>query len=192
MGCNYQKYHDYLLTGSKIARIYRSKILYPKAFSCLSGEVLDVGCGIGNFLEWYPGSIGVDINPYNVAYCRKRFPGRAFMLNDLATHRSPMDRFDAVVLDNVIEHIEDSGSCIDFCLQWLKPSGTLVIGVPGRKGYSADPDHKQFYDLERISLLEQKHLLRTYQVVSAPLWRSHILSGLLKSYVEYYYMHVRP
>lgn len=48
---------------------------YQHALNFMSGchNILDVGCGTGTFLEeWSYAGKGIDINPDNVAYCRKR------------------------------------------------------------------------------------------------------------------------
>ena len=59
-------------------------------------------------------------------------------------------RFDAALMDNVLEHIESPASVLAEIRRVLKPSGTLLVGVPGRKGFSADPDHKVYYDRESL------------------------------------------
>ena len=40
----------------------------------IQGDLLDVGCGLGDFLEnASKNSLGIDINPYNVEHCIKEF-----------------------------------------------------------------------------------------------------------------------
>lgn len=141
-------YFAYLTRRSRLGMIYRRYWLYPRLVDQLEGRVLDIGCGIGDFLAFRPGTIGVDINPRLVDWCRQR---------GLDAHAMPVDQlpvedasFDGAVLDNVLEHIADPMPLLAEAKRVLRPGGTLLIGVPGRRGYAADPDHKVFYDADSL------------------------------------------
>lgn len=141
-------YFAYLTRRSRLGLLYRRYWLYPRLVRHLEGKVLDIGCGIGDFLAYRPGTVGVDVNPRLVAYCRDR---------GLDAHEMPIDRlpfedaaFDGAVLDNVLEHIAEPQPLLAEARRVLRPDGTLLVGVPGRRGYAADPDHKVFYDAEGL------------------------------------------
>lgn len=144
-------YFEYLRRRSRLGLLYRLRLLYPRLARHLSGRVLDVGCGIGDFVCFRPNTVGVDVNPYAVEWCRQRA---------LDCHLMEADRlafadgsFDGVVLDNVLEHIEEPRILLHEIHRVLKPAGKLVVGVPGKCGYACDRDHKIFYtehDLERV------------------------------------------
>jgi ubiquinone/menaquinone biosynthesis C-methylase UbiE len=78
----------------------------------------------------------------------------------------PDQAFDGVVLDNVLEHIIDPTDILSELRRVLKPGGTLIVGVPGTKGYASDPDHKCFYDQALLKSVveaagfDQRRLLR--------------------------------
>ena len=114
----------------------------------MKGKGLDIGCGIGDFLRYRPNTIGVDINPETVNWCKNQ---------GLDVHLMELDRlpfneqsFDSVILDNVLEHIEDPESILLDIHRTLTNQGLLVVGVPGTLGYSTDPDHKVFYTKEKL------------------------------------------
>ena len=65
-------YHNYLRLRSPLSLIYRNYFLYPRLAKSLPGLTLDIGCGIGDFLNYHSNCIGVDIDISNVSYCCSR------------------------------------------------------------------------------------------------------------------------
>lgn len=141
---DYETYYRYLLTRSRLAYLYRRCLAYPRMARYLSGRVLDVGCGIGDFLRYRDDTIGADINPHCVEHCRRL--GKEAMLIQDGLMPVAEESFDGIVLDNVLEHIADPVPFLDNLLRYLRRGGTCLIGVPNRKGFDADPDHKTFFD----------------------------------------------
>lgn len=97
------------------------------------GRLLDVGCGRGDFLDrmrrqgWIVE--GVEVDAEAVEYARATH-GLMIHLGALESLRLPADSFDAVTMNQVIEHVHDPVSLIRECLRLLKPGGRLVIGTP--------------------------------------------------------------
>jgi len=141
---DHERYYGYLLRRGHLGLLYRRHFLYPRLCSHLSGRVLDVGCGIGDFLNFMPSTVGVDINPFNIEYCRRR--GLTAHLIDKIPYPFDDMIFDSVVLDNVLEHLDDPMPTIKEIHRLLKNAGTLIVGVPGKKGFTRDDDHRKFYD----------------------------------------------
>jgi SAM-dependent methyltransferase len=137
-------YFSYLKTRSSFGLIYRKFWLYPVLCSFLQGRVLDIGCGIGDFVAFRPNTIGVDINPRTVAYCLDRGLDVRVMEQDKLPFKA--SEFDSVILDNVLEHITQPYPLLNEVARVMSDTGILIVGVPGRKGYASDPDHKLFYD----------------------------------------------
>ena len=136
-------YFNYLLKRSFLSLIYRRFYLYPKISRQLFGTILDFGCGIGDFLDFMPNTIGADINQDCVRYCSLK--GHDAYLIKEGTVDLPSSSFDCIVLDNVIEHLDSPSIVLAEISRLLKPDGLLLIGLPGKKGFSLDPDHKVFY-----------------------------------------------
>ena len=65
------EYHNYLLTRSLTGYIYRRFYLYPLLLRYLFGDILDVGCGIGDFVS-FSSSTGLDVDDSNIAYSHRR------------------------------------------------------------------------------------------------------------------------
>jgi SAM-dependent methyltransferase len=127
-----------------IALLYRTLWLYPRLSRHLRGRVLDVGSGIGDMVRFRRNTVGADINPKAVEFCRSRGLDVQLMEPDRLTF--PDQSFDGAILDNVLEHIEEPAPLLREIRRVLRPQATFIVGVPGRLGYASDPDHKRFYD----------------------------------------------
>lgn len=147
------KYFEYLRKRTVLGLIYRKFWLYPYIKHQLHGSVLDVGCGIGDFLRCCSSAVGVDVNPRTVEWCRVR----GLNVHLMEQNKLPFDDgiFDNAVLDNVLEHVPEPSRLLSEVRRILRPNGILMVGVPGPSGYFADTDHKVFYDqVSLISTLE--------------------------------------
>lgn len=178
-----EEYYRYLLTRSRTALLYRRFFLYRRLCAQLNGRVLDIGCGIGDFLRYRPNTVGVDVNPLLVEHCR-RHGLEAYTI----AGRPPMafgdQSFDGVVLDNVLEHLEQPGPMLEEIRRLLTPLGRLIVGVPGVKGFAADPDHKRFYDAARLKSELGIHGFECCMVFHSPV-RSRWLDQHLRQYALY-------
>ena len=102
-------------------------------------SLLEVGCGAGCFLEKVNGAIedaqGIDINPAAIQQCSNKG------LNVRKSDMSDIDRsYDAIVLFEVLEHMEFLSDVMNQCFKCLAPNGTLIIAVPNPEGYLKDID----------------------------------------------------
>ena len=102
----------------------------------LGPEVLEVGCGAGSFtvLLAAPGRAvhAVDIDAERVAAARQATSG----LNQVEVEEADIaatgwrERFDTVVMLDVLEHIGDDSAILCRLHDALVPGGTLVLKVP--------------------------------------------------------------
>lgn len=99
-------------------------------------RILDAGCGAGQFLYFlermgYTNYLGVDGSPSCVDFCREndRPVEEADLLEYLSVHTG---EFDAVVLNDVIEHFtkEEAFELFSNALQSLKVGGHLIVKTP--------------------------------------------------------------
>tara|TARA_B100001248_G_scaffold260684_1_gene249610 strand:- start:14154 stop:14738 length:585 start_codon:yes stop_codon:yes gene_type:complete len=146
---HYLRYHQYLLNRSTLGNIYRKYILYPLLAGMFKGHVVDVGCGIGSFLDFYKDAEGLDINPYNVKFCQEN--GLKVTLIEKNGRFPYQDQLvENFLLDNVLEHIHDPRALLEEISRCMKLGGRFIVGVPGIKGFDYDDDHKKFYDKELL------------------------------------------
>ena len=97
------------------------------------GELLDVGCGGGaqlvhmRELGWRV--VGVDPDERAVEMATRQH-GLDVRRGTLEEQRFPSDRFDAITLSHVIEHVHDPTGLLRECGRLLKRSGRLVVVTP--------------------------------------------------------------
>jgi SAM-dependent methyltransferase len=144
--------------------------------------VLDVGCGIGDLLAYVRGSVGADVNAHAIAWCRAQgLDARQSIADHL-----PFDSrsFDSAMLDNVLEHLAEPRFLLAEIRRVLVPDGTLIVGVPGERGFSLDADHKIYYDEGLLRAALQRAGFTAVGVMHVP-WQSCWLSRYLAQYCVY-------
>jgi SAM-dependent methyltransferase len=138
------EYFEYLKGRGRLGWLYRRYWLYPNLCRYLNGKALDIGCGIGDFLNYRTETVGVDINPATVEWCRHMGLDAQQMSPNVLPFKDAS--FDSAILDNVLEHLTEPFELLNEIGRVLRPRSSLVVGVPGRRGYATDSDHKVFYD----------------------------------------------
>ena len=173
-------YFNYLKTKSTLGTFYRKFYLYPVLNKYLNGKVIDIGCGLGDFLKFRPSTIGVDINIHNVKYCRQKQLTAFLIQEDKINFNNNF--FNGAILDNVLEHIISPDKILNETHRILNNEGVLIVGVPGIKGYHADSDHKIFYDKGLLIKTIEKFGFKMKKIKNLPL---PFLSKTLNSFCIY-------
>ena len=102
-------------------------------------KILDVGCGPGRILEYFPNSIeyiGYDENPKYIVEAQKKYNKRASFfcasVNEASTHELCKDQFDFVIAFCVLHHLNDYQTEVFFknAYKCLKSGGTVVTIDP--------------------------------------------------------------
>jgi SAM-dependent methyltransferase len=179
---SHSKYFQYLKGRSRFGWLYRRYWLYPRLCKYLNGVTLDVGCGIGDFLRCRSDTIGVDINPETIAWCCREGLNVHLMQPDSLPFQDMS--FESAILDNVLEHLSRPTALLREVHRVLQPKSHLVVGVPGLRGYAADPDHKIFYDEAKLVRTLGEAGFRLCKLFNMPL-RSTWLSFRIKQYCLY-------
>ena len=95
--------------------------------------ILDAGCGTGLNLRHLPkGSVGIDINPRNVALLRQRLPEHVVVEGDVEHLPFADGSFGTLLCTEVIEHIPDPAAALREYRRVLKRDGVLIGSVPAR------------------------------------------------------------
>jgi SAM-dependent methyltransferase len=95
--------------------------------------MLDAGCGTGLNLSSLPaGSVGIDLNPRNLALVRQRLPGHVAVEGDIEDMPFADGTFATVVCTEVLEHVPYPETALSEIHRVLRPGGMLVGSVPAR------------------------------------------------------------
>ena len=118
-----------------------------------SGKLLDIGCGVGDFLHtaemhgWE--CIGVEPSEDAKAIAQKRMKGKIITSEELEGF--PDGAFDVITMWHVLEHVDDLKWQVAHLQRLVKPSGRVVIAVPNYKSYDGQyyKEHWAAYDVPR-------------------------------------------
>lgn len=126
-------------------------MLYPFLRLITGPNFVDVGCGIGIFLNYGSiNSIGLDINPYNINSINLKNKRKGLLIKNDGKFPIKSSSFNSIICDQVLEHIEDPSLLISEISRIVKRGGKIIIGLPLEKGFKSDPDHKIFYTLNSL------------------------------------------
>ena len=132
-------------------------------------NLLDVGCGTGDFLKVaqdYGWNIsGIEPNKKARSIANKKTNNSVFETDQLS--RFETHSFDVITLWHVLEHLPDLEKHFELFKNLLKPNGALVIAVPNYKSYDAQfykefwaaydaPRHLWHFSQQSIKLLGMK------------------------------------
>ena len=148
-------YFNYLKRRS-IFRIMLRKLIYLRPIvKEFEGKTLDIGCGIGEVLSMYKDSVGIDINPHCVNYCKEQ--GFNASVGDIYEIPYNNDTLNTVLCSNVLEHLDNPDKAMSELRRVLVKGGKLIITVPMKRAFKNDRTHKMFWDDKELVQLFEKH-----------------------------------
>lgn len=168
----------------------KKKLKLINSYSTEEKNLLDVGCGTGDFLQiakqnnWIVS--GIEPNEKARSIANKKTNDSVFEINLLSKFKE--NSFDVITLWHVLEHLPNLEDHISLFKKILKPNGTLIIAVPNYKSYDAK-HYKQFwaaYDVPRhlwhfnkasISKLVSKQTMEVIKI--KPMWFDAFYVSLL-------------
>ncbi|MBR5082343.1 MAG: class I SAM-dependent methyltransferase [Bacteroidales bacterium] len=117
------------------------------------GRVLDIGCGVGDFLQqmekqgWE--TVGIEPSEEAKHIAEKRVNSKVFNPDDI--QQLEAGSFDLITMWHVLEHVDDLKEEIHQLERLLKHKGRLVLALPNFKSYDAQYYNTQWaaYDVPR-------------------------------------------
>lgn len=167
-----------------------SKWEFDKAIEVISqykpASILEIGCGEGHFLSLISGCanrvLGVDINKRALAIAEGK---------GLKVSSQPIgeihEKFDLVVLFQVLEHLESPQDVIQAATEKLNPGGMLMLAVPNPDGFlkhieihllDMPPHHATIWSKKALCYLVGKCGLKTIDYGAEPLQFAHLRAQL--------------
>jgi len=133
-------------------------------------NILDIGCGVGAFLDsakhngW--NAEGLEIGLASSAYARD-IKKINVTTGSIYSWEGRPDNYDAIVMMDVIEHLESPRTALERVHRWLKKDGVLMLTTPnfnslfrrlfGQKWWviNCEDEHIFFFTAESLSALLQ-------------------------------------
>lgn len=151
----------------------KRKLKLINSFSYNGKNLLDVGCGTGDFLQiaqkhnWTVSGI----EPNNKARQIANLKTNNSAYNTEQLLEFPKHSFDVISLWHVLEHLPNLNEHLSILKSLLKENGTLIIAVPNYKSYDANyyknfwaafdaPRHLWHFNQESISKLFSKENMK--------------------------------
>jgi SAM-dependent methyltransferase len=126
---------DHYLDEERGRRATARRLLDAIGRRAPSGRLLDVGCGHGLLLDearrrGYAVE-GLELSDYAAAHARDvlRLPVRQATVAEVAAEPEP-PAYAAIVLADVLEHLDDPLATVDTCARLLAPGGVLCLVTP--------------------------------------------------------------
>jgi 2-polyprenyl-3-methyl-5-hydroxy-6-metoxy-1,4-benzoquinol methylase len=166
--------------------------LIEKTTGITKGQLLDLGSGIGSFVNemrqngWQVSGLEPDSDARKVAK-------ELYQLDISDTnvfYQLPAGSFDAITMWHVLEHVHDLSAYIQQLKKILKENGRLLIAVPNYTSLDAEiygeywaaydvPRHLYHFSPRSVQVLMEKHGLKVIQY--KPMWYDSFYISLLSS-----------
>lgn len=135
---NEDYFKKWYISQYKDRKSYLSKLWKKiKSYIPKNGKILDIGCGIGIFMEFLKGRnydiYGFEISPFALKICKEKklkvFSGNFKNL------KNQNNMYDVIVMMDVIAHIDNLSEYLNVVKKILKIKGILIIKTPLHSKY---------------------------------------------------------
>lgn len=146
--------------GSMNQAVWYNQWTVDKFKQYLKGDILEVGCGIGNFtgfLNQYGKVWAIDVEKEYVIEIKQKLDGKVQVgIGDIEKGKYFFgnQKFDSIICLNVLEHIKNDTRALSNVYRLLKSGGKLILLVPSHQFLYGEIDrsidHFRRYDKSKI------------------------------------------
>lgn len=144
-----KEYFELIKNRNEFTALVRRVVFMRPLLKEFEGWVLDVGCGVGDFLEMYPHSYGVDNNRSAVEHCKKK--GLNCRLGNAYNLPFKGESFNGIYCSQLLEHLSEPEKAIREFRRILRKDGKIIIIVPTKSGFDRDKTHKTYLHEKNLS-----------------------------------------
>jgi len=119
-------------------------------------EILDVGCGTGDYLlemtKYNVSLNGFDLSEYAIEQTKLRLKGRPaeLIVSDIE-HFESKKKYDLIFIIEVMQVVKDDLVALRKLINYLKPNGRMIISVPFDPSLLINESHQPYDGLRRYS-----------------------------------------
>ena len=110
-----------------------------------SGRLLDIGCSYGFLMDYFASkgwaTTGIDISENAIKYAKSK---GLDVHNAAIEGFNPKNKFDLIVMSNVLEHLEDPLKALSIVKNWLSDKGIIYVRVPNVESVILFPKRQSF------------------------------------------------
>ncbi len=133
------------------------------------GPLLDVGCGVGNFLAYAERcgweAWGIDFDHDAIEAGKRTFGLTRLSVDDLSSFAAahPNLRFSLITFFDVFEHLDNHAQFLELAKSLLMPGGAIALSVPYRHGWrfllpnDFPPRHLTRWDERSLEIILARH-----------------------------------
>lgn len=173
-------YEDYYEQESALRATFRRLLNNMRRLNMTGGALLEVGCGYGYLLDEARGFFDVRIGTEFSNHALQQAKMKAdFIYADGVEKIPDNDKFDCIVLFNVIEHLYHPKQFLEDLGRHLSPGGKMIIATPdmnsfwrrfmGRKWPSFKiPEHVNYFDADSLEFIMKQAGLSNIRKLPCP------------------------
>lgn len=118
-------------------------------------RVLDLGCGEGRltaFIGEFAHTDGIELSQNAVDKANKLYPHVNYFQGNVLEYNFDEDKYDVLISQEVIEHIQEQEKYIDICHKVLKKGGYLILTTPNKRvlNYMVDGEKWSNQPIEKV------------------------------------------
>jgi 2-polyprenyl-3-methyl-5-hydroxy-6-metoxy-1,4-benzoquinol methylase len=125
---HFLKYRD----GQKLATEHKIALDWIEELSLSTGNILDFGCGEGDFLSEcrMPEKFGIDYSDQAIANANSKYDTIQFVLGSESQLSHYVGQFDIITSFGTLEHLVNPQETVLKLISCLKPEGILITSCP--------------------------------------------------------------
>lgn len=146
-------------------------------------RILDIGCGVGLFLEWlaatgFTNAVGIDVDAGQVKFARS-IGQHAIVAEDPIAWLRMQEPFGAIFMSDVMEHLPEDQllTLLRAIRESLEQGGKLIARVPNATSVTSlwvrysDVTHKRLYTSESLSFVLHEAGFEDVSILDGETWR---------------------
>lgn len=154
--------------------LWYNKWMQRKFNEYLTGKILEIGCGLGNFtgaLIEFGQVTAIDINYEYIKKLNIKLKGKAqvgYGNIESGKYFFNSDKFNSIICLNVLEHIRNDGKALKNMYKLLEKNGYLILLVPAHKLLYGEIDkaigHFRRYEKKEIGKIVEQYKFEVIKI----------------------------